>query len=46
METWVVQDPLGGENVKVMRERGGERKREDKDREEEEMFYFHMRSVQ
>lgn len=46
METWVVQDPLGGENVKVMRERGRERKREDKERGEEETFYFHMCSMQ
>lgn len=46
VETWVVQDPLGGENVKVMRERGRERKREEKERGEEETFYFHMRSMQ
>lgn len=32
VETWVVQDPLGGENVKVMRERGRERKREEKEK--------------
>ena len=27
METWVVQDPLGGENVKVMREREVEKEK-------------------
>lgn len=40
----MVQDPLGGENVKVMRESREEKGRERKG--EERDLYFHIRLIQ